>query len=211
MNSAQTFPSYSRTQITTPDRHFNHERESIMQSLTFQNNNTAMDRLLISQNQPKAASGDSFSHHAVCSAVRAWAASINNQDFVSGLIVEEWERQGGGALDFPDDLSRRRQKLFRWLDGTTMAAQRNIQLLTPAILAVLPLEHRNRLLPEDNIMARLARLEKETSEAKIAIAMGAPKHQKLKELSEGIVEMFRVDPDLTLPLMTLVTSMLGAA
>ena len=32
---------------------------------------------------------------------------------------------------------------------------------------------------------------------------------KLKELSEGVVEMFRVDPDLTLPLMTLVTSMLG--
>lgn len=58
-------------------------------------------------------------------------------------------------------------------------------------------------------MARLARLEKETSEAKIAIAMGAPRHQKLKELSEGIVEMFRVDPDLTLPLMTLVTSALG--
>ena len=90
-----------------------------------------------------------------------------------------------------------------------MSAQRNIQLLTPAILAVLPLEFRNRLLPEDSIMARLARLEKETSEAKVAIAMGAPKHQKLKELSEGIVEMFRVDPDLTLPLMTLVTSMLG--
>ncbi|MFU0930312.1 toxin YdaT domain-containing protein [Kluyvera cryocrescens] len=180
-----------------------------MQSLTFQNNNTAMDRRLISQNQPKAASGDSFSHHAVCSAVRAWAASINNQDFVTGLIVEEWERRGGDVLDFPDDLSRRRQKLFRWLDGTSMSAQRNIQLLTPSILAVLPLEFRNWLLPEDSIMARLARLEKETSEAKIAVAMGAPKHQKLKELSEGIVEMFRVDPDLTLPLMTLVTSMLG--
>ena len=180
-----------------------------MQSITFQDNSTALDRRLISQNQRKAASGDSFSHHAVCSAVRAWAASINNQDFVTGLIVEEWERQGGGTLDFPDDLSRRRQKLFRWLDGTSMSAQRNIQLLTPAILAVLPLEFRNRLLPEDGIMARLARLEKETSEAKVAIAMGAPKHQKLKELSEGIVEMFRVDPDLTLPLMTLVTSMLG--
>lgn len=209
MNSDQIFLSYSHIPITSPDRHFNQERESIMQSLTFQNNNTAMDRRLISQNQRKTVSSDSFSHHAVCSAVRAWAASINNQDFVTGLIVEEWESQGGDALDFPDDLSRRRQKLFRWLDGTSMSAQRNIQLLTPAILAVLPLEYRNRLLPEDNIMARLARLEKETSEAKIAIAMGAPKHQKLKELSEGIAEMFRVDPDLTLPLMTLVTSMLG--
>ncbi|MCE1430195.1 toxin YdaT domain-containing protein, partial [Enterobacter hormaechei] len=51
--------------------------------------------------------------------------------------------------------------------------------------------------------------EKETSEAKVAVAMNAPRHQKLKELSEGIVEMFRVDPDLTAPLMAMVTSMLG--
>ena len=39
--------------------------------------------------------------------------------------------------------------------------------------------------------------------------MGAPRHQKLKELSEGIFEMFRVDPELTGPLMAIVTSMLG--
>ncbi len=76
-------------------------------------------------------------------------------------------------------------------------------------MAVLPLEFRHRLMPEDNFMSRLARLEKETSEAKIAVAVGAPHHQKLKELSEGIVEMFRIDPELTAPLMAIVTSMLG--
>lgn len=64
-------------------------------------------------------------------------------------------------------------------------------------------------MPEDNFMSRLARLEKETSEAKVAVAMEAPRHQKLKELSEGIVEMFRIDPELTAPLMAIVTSMLG--
>jgi hypothetical protein len=58
-------------------------------------------------------------------------------------------------------------------------------------------------------MMRLSRLEKETSEAKVAVALDAPTHQKLKELSEGIVEMFRVDPALTGPLMEMVTSMLG--
>lgn len=209
MNSAQTFPSYSRTQITTPDRHFNHERESIMQSLTFQNNNTAMDRRLISQNQRRAGSGDSFSHHAVCSAVRAWAASINNQDFVTGLIVEEWERRGGDALDFPDDLSRRRQKLFRWLDGTTMTAQRNIQLLTPAILAVLPLEFRGRLVPKNDTMSLIASAMKECAEAKQAVLLNAPEHQKLKEVSEGIASLFKLMPEQIGPLMTLVTSMLG--
>lgn len=84
-----------------------------------------------------------------------------------------------------------------------------VRLLTPAIMTVLPLEFRHRLMPEDNFMSRLARLEKETSEAKIAVAVGAPRHQKLKELSEGIVEMFRIDPELTAPLMAIVTSMLG--
>ncbi|HHU4044310.1 TPA: regulator, partial [Citrobacter freundii] len=45
---------------------------------------------------------------------------------------------------------------------------------------------------------------------KIAVAMDAPRHQKLKELSEGIVEMYRVDPGLTGPLMEVVQMMLGA-
>lgn len=165
-----------------------------MQSITFQDNSTALDRRLISQNQRKAVSGDSFSHHAICSAVRAWAASINNQDFVAGLIVEEWERRGGDALDFPDDLSRRRQKLFRWLDGTSMSAQRNIQLLTPAILAVLPLEFRGRLTPQDDFISRYAAMEKEISEAKQALMLNAPQHQMVKEVREGIEKMLAMLP-----------------
>ena len=43
----------------------------------------------------------------------------------------------------------------------------------------------------------------------LAVAMDAPRHQKLKELSEGIVEMYRVDPSLTGPLMEMVQMMLG--
>lgn len=43
-------------------------------------------------------------------------------------------------------------------------------------------------------MARLAEMEKELSEAKQAVILNAPRHQKLKEMSEGIVSMFRVDP-----------------
>lgn len=143
-------------------------------------------------------------------AVRAWAASIKNQDVVTGLIVAEWERQGGCELDFPDELSLQRQKLFRWLDSSSPAAQANIKLLTPAIIAVLPLEFRGRLAPEDNFMARLASMEKEISEAKRVVMLNAPQHQKLKEMSEGIVAMFRVDPELAGPLMAMVTTMLGA-
>lgn len=81
--------------------------------------------------------------------------------------------------------------------------------LTPAILAVLPLEYRGHLVEQDSFMARLAEMER-LSEAKQAVILNAPRHQKLKEMSEGIVSMFRVDPDLAGPLMAMVTTMLGA-
>ncbi len=66
------------------------------------------------------------------------------------------------------------------------------------------------LVEQDSFMARLAEMEKELSEAKQAVILNAPRHQKLKEMSEGIVSMFRVDPDLAGPLMAMVTTMLGA-
>ncbi|EGT0625315.1 TPA: toxin YdaT domain-containing protein [Citrobacter freundii] len=161
-----------------------------MQSLMYRQNTAFESKSLINRYQQAT----DVSPEHIRDAVRAWAASINNQDVVAGLIVEEWERQGGGALDFPDDLSRSRQKLFRWLDGTTMAAQRNIQLLSPAILAVLPLEFRGRLVPQDDFMSRYAAMEKEISEAKQALMLNAPQHQMVKEVREGIEKMLAMLP-----------------
>ncbi|EIW9272311.1 toxin YdaT domain-containing protein [Klebsiella variicola] len=176
-----------------------------MQITSFQQNTGFKTGALIKRNQPIVAE-----HDNIRSAVRAWAA-VSGQDVVSAYIVEEWRQQGGEEIAFPDDISRARQKLFRYLDNLAESERYReyVRLLTPAIMAVLPLEYRHRLLPEESFMSRLARLEKETSEAKIAVAVGAPRHQKLKELSEGIVEMFRIDPELTAPLMAIVTSMLG--
>ena len=176
-----------------------------MQTLSFQQNTGFNTGVLIKRNQQREAD-----HDAIRSAVRAWAAA-EGQDVVSAHIIDAWRQQGGQDIAFPDDISRARQKLFRYLDNPAESERYReyVRLLTPAIMTVLPLEFRHRLMPEDNFMSRLARLEKETSEAKVAVAMGAPRHQKLKELSEGIVEMFRVDPELTAPLMDIVTSMLG--
>ncbi|HCM3002507.1 TPA: toxin YdaT domain-containing protein [Klebsiella pneumoniae] len=176
-----------------------------MQTLSFQQNTGFNTGALIKRNQQREAD-----HDAIRSAVRAWAAA-EGQDVVSAYIIDEWRQQGGEEIAFPDDISRARQKLFRYLDNPAESERYReyVRLLTPAIMTVLPLEFRHRLMPEDNFMSRLARLEKETSEAKIAVAVGAPRHQKLKELSEGIVEMFRIDPELTAPLMAIVTSMLG--
>ncbi|MCJ7360304.1 toxin YdaT domain-containing protein [Klebsiella quasipneumoniae] len=177
-----------------------------MQTLPFQQNTGFKTGALIKRNQLRESD-----HDAIRSAVRAWAAA-EGQDVVSAHIIDEWRQQGGEEIAFPDDISRARQKLFRYLDNPADSERYReyVRLLTPAIMAVLPLEYRHRLLPEDSFMSRLARLEKETSEAKVAVALGAPRHQKLKELSEGIVEMFRIDPELTAPLMAIVTSMLGA-
>ncbi|HCI4479925.1 TPA: toxin YdaT domain-containing protein [Klebsiella pneumoniae] len=176
-----------------------------MQTLSFQQNTGFNTGALIKRNQLRESD-----HDAIRSAVRAWAAA-EGQDVVSAHIIDEWRQQGGEEIAFPDDISRARQKLFRYLDNPAESERYReyVRLLTPAIMAVLPLEFRHRLMPEDNFMSRLARLEKETSEAKVAVAMEAPRHQKLKELSEGIVEMFRIDPELTAPLMAIVTSMLG--
>ncbi|AUN51803.1 TPA: toxin YdaT domain-containing protein [Klebsiella pneumoniae subsp. pneumoniae] len=176
-----------------------------MQTLPFQQNIGFNTDALIKRNQQREAD-----HDAIRSAVRAWAAA-EGQDVVSAHIIDEWRQQGGEEIAFPDDISRARQKLFRYLDNPAESERYReyVRHLTPAIMTVLPLEFRHRLMPEDNFMSRLARLEKETSEAKIAVAVGAPRHQKLKELSEGIVEMFRIDPELTAPLMAIVTSMLG--
>ncbi|HDT4073474.1 toxin YdaT domain-containing protein [Klebsiella variicola] len=176
-----------------------------MQIMSFQQYTGFKTGALINRNQPIVAE-----HDSIRSAVRAWAA-VTGQDVVSAHIIDEWRQQGGEEIAFPDDISRARQKLFRYLDNPAESERYReyVRLLTPAIMTVLPLEYRHRLLPEESFMSRLARLEKETSEAKVAVAMGAPRHQKLKELSEGIVEMFRIDPELTAPLMAIVTSMLG--
>ncbi|HCB0413143.1 TPA: toxin YdaT domain-containing protein [Klebsiella pneumoniae] len=176
-----------------------------MHSLHFQQDTGARLSGLINRYQHKT----EVTHEVICAAVRAWASALDNQDVVAGLIVEEWERQGGAGLDFPDDLSRRRQKLFRWLDGETEYARENIRKLTPAILAVLPLEFRNRLMPQDDALSRLASAIKECAEAKQAVMLNAPEHQKLKEVSEGIASLFRLMPEQTGTLMTIVSSMLG--
>lgn len=173
--------------------------------MAFQQNTGFKTSALIKRNQVVVTEHDNIRF-----AVRAWAAA-EGQDVVSAHIIGEWRQQGGEEIAFPDDISRARQKLFRYLDNPAESERYReyVRLLTPAITAVLPLEFRHRLMPEDNFMSRLARLEKETSEAKVAVSVGAPRHQKLKELSEGIVEMFRIDPELTAPLMAIVTSMLG--
>lgn len=178
-----------------------------MQSLSFQKSTSFKQEAVIYRNQVK---GEKMpGPAAVRSAVRAWAADCRSREFVAALIADEWRRIGGEDLEIPTDPARQMQKIFRWLDGDTEYAAENVRLLTPAIMAVLPLEFRTRLVPQEDTMSRIASAMKECSEAKQAVLLGAPEHQKLKEVSEGIASLFRLMPDQVGPLMTIVTSMLG--
>lgn len=176
-----------------------------MKTLSFQQNTGFNTGALIKRNQPSVAD-----HDGIRSAVRAWAAA-EGQDVVSAYIIEEWRQQGGDGIEFPEDLSRGRQKLFRYLDNQVESDKYReyVRLLSPAIMAVLPLEYRNRLVPHDDVLSRLSSAIKECAEAKQAVMLNAPEHQKLKEVSEGIASLFRLMPEQTGTLMTIVSSMLG--
>ena len=178
-----------------------------MQTLTYQQSNPFLQAAMINRSQD---ADDLPDHSDIRDAVRAWAA-VAGQDVVAAHIVDQWRSCGGEGIDFSTDISRARQKLFRWLDNRfdTDECRDRVRQLTPAILAVLPLEHRGSLVGGDCKITRLAHAEKEVAEAKRAILLDAPRHQKLKEMSEGIVSMFRLEPDLAGPLMAMVTTMLG--
>lgn len=178
-----------------------------MQSLAYQQSTGIHSGVMINRAQPEPEN----KHDLIRAAVRAWSAAIDNQDVVSALIIAEYRDQGGTEIDFPEDISRARQKLFRFLDNRFDSDQyrENVRELTPAIMAVLPLEYRGRLVPQNDTMSLIADAIKECGEAKQAVLLNAPEHQKLKEVSEGIASLFRLMPEQVGPLMTMVTSMLG--
>ena len=109
---------------------------------------------MINRAQAKAAPD----HEKIRDAVRAWSSALDNQDVVSALIINEYREQGGTVISFPEDISRARQKLFRFLDNRFDSEQyrENVRQLTPAIMAVLPLEYRNRLAPQNDTMSLIA-------------------------------------------------------
>ena len=82
-----------------------------MQIMSFQQNTGFKTSALIKRNQAVVTEHDNIRF-----AVRAWAAA-EGQDVVSAHIIGEWRQQGGEEIVFPDDISRARQKLFRYLDN----------------------------------------------------------------------------------------------
>lgn len=90
-----------------------------MHSISFQQNTGFVPAAMINRAQIK----QDHDHELIRNAVRAWASAIDNQDVVSALIINEYREQGGISITFPDDISRARQKLFRfWITSLILSS-----------------------------------------------------------------------------------------
>lgn len=68
-----------------------------MHAISYQQNTGLTPVAMINRNQPSAAD----KHEQIRDAVRAWAASLDNQDVVAGIIVEEWSDRAAPGWNFP--------------------------------------------------------------------------------------------------------------
>ena len=150
-------------------------------------------------------------------AVKAWNRATPGpaQLHISQLVAEEWIARGGRGLLLAGSEHNTRQNFFRMINDPGPKNDKNLLLLMPVIIDVMARDNeqvarRFGLISGKTKAELIAEAMKECAEAKRAVLLDAPKHQKLKEMREGIVSMFRLEPDLAGPLMTIVTSMLGA-
>lgn len=183
-----------------------------MQTLSFQENNRAPSERLKFQYQREEAEGQPVDYRALCSTVRAWAAA-EGRVAVALAIKVAVEEAGLDGIDTTGNADVWNVKLFRWLDNheKSPAYRANVEQLAPVIISVLPLAYRARVVKHDCFAVRVARSVKEDAEAIQAVVLKAPRHERLKEISESIVAKFHLDgPDSVAPLMAMVTTMLGA-
>jgi hypothetical protein len=149
-------------------------------------------------------------HRDICSAVRAWAAA-EGRVVVALQIQEAAEELQLDGVDFSGRADVWNVKLFRWLDNKEDSAftERTSNSWCPRSCLYYRFDTATRVVKNDCLPTAWPGW-KRVSEAKQALMLDAPKKEKLKELGEGIFEMFRIDPDLTAPLLAMVTTMLGA-
>ncbi|GAB0742768.1 toxin YdaT domain-containing protein [Escherichia coli] len=184
-----------------------------MQTLSFQQNNRAPTERMKFQCHQAELDTPKIDHRAICSAVRAWAAA-EGRVAVALAIKEAVEEVGLSDIDTSVNADVWNVKLFRWLDQPEKSAvyRANVEQLAPVIISVLPLAYRDRVIKHDCFAVRVARSVKEDAEAIQAVVLKAPRHERMKEISESIVAKLYLDgPDSVAPIMAMVTTMLGGA
>lgn len=185
-----------------------------MHSLAYQQSTGLEQRPLISIYQSVPRNNRKLTR--IREAVKAWqkATPGQSQVHISQLVAKEWLARGGKGLLLAGSEHNTKQNFFRMINDPGPKNDKGLMLLIPVIIDVMA--------RDNEVVARqfglvngktkeelIADAMKECAEAKQAVLLGAPEHQKLKEVSEGIASLFRLMPEQVGPLMTMVTSMLG--
>lgn len=185
-----------------------------MQSLAYQHNTGTEPSPLISIYQGVPRNNSKLTR--IREAVRAWQKATPGQAqvHISQLVAKEWLARGGRGLLLAGSEHNTKQNFFRMINDPGPKNDKGLVLLIPVIVDVMARDNEQvarqfGLVKGKTKEELIAEAMKECAEAKQAVLLGAPEHQKLKEVSEGIASLFRLMPEQVGPLMTMVTSMLG--
>ncbi|EPL4030090.1 toxin YdaT domain-containing protein [Enterobacter hormaechei] len=185
-----------------------------MHSLAYQQSTGLEQRPLISIYQSVPRNNRKLTR--IREAVKAWqkATPGQSQVHISQLVAKEWLARGGRGLLLAGSEHNTKQNFFRMINDPGPKNDKGLALLIPVIVDVMTRDNeqiarRFGLVNGKTKEELIADAMKECAEAKQAVLLGVPEHQKLKEVSEGIASLFRLMPEQVGPLMTMVTSMLG--
>lgn len=186
-----------------------------MQRLSFHDDTRGLSAPVISNYQDVPRNNCKLTR--IREAVKAWNLATPGaaQLHISQLVAKEWMARGGRGLLLAGSEHNTKQNFFRMINDPGPKNDKSLVQLIPVIIDVMARDNeeiarRFGLISGKTKAQLIADAIKECAEAKQAVLLDAPKHQKLKEMSEGIVSMIRLEPDLAGPLMAMVTSMLGA-
>lgn len=186
-----------------------------MQTLGFHDDSRGLSAPLSSNYQGVPRNNGKLNH--IREAVKAWnrATPGSAQLHISQLVAKEWIARGGRGLLLAGSEHNTKQNFFRMINDPGPKNDKNLLQLIPIIIDVMARDNeevarRFGLISGKTKAERIAEAMKECAEAKQAVLLNVPEHQKLKEVSEGIASLFKLMPEQTGSLMTIVTSMLGA-
>lgn len=185
-----------------------------MHSLAYQQSTGLEQRPLISIYQSVPRNNRKLTR--IREAVKAWqkATPGQSQVHISQLVAKEWLARGGKGLLLAGSEHNTKQNFFWMINDPGPKNDKGLMLLIPVIVDVMARDNeqiarRFGLVNGKTKEELIADAMKECAEAKQAVLLGVPEHQKLKEVREGIASLFRLMPEQVGPLMTMVTSMLG--
>ena len=133
-------------------------------------------------------------------AVKAWnrATPGDAQNYISQLVAKEWFASGGRGLLLAGSVHGTKVNFFRMINNTGPKYDKYLEMLTPAIVAVMARDNekvaREFGLVEKTGAENLASSIKECSELHQVSALGAPVNVIVKEGREAVESIMNLIP-----------------